>query len=66
MKTEELTCSRCGLKARYMATSPAAAKLSALEEAEKDGWSYRVGFFSMMTGDYHELCPRCTKGGIDE
>lgn len=41
--------------------SPAAPKLSALEELEPKGWSFCVGFFSMLTGDHRERCPECTK-----
>lgn len=60
--TERATCSRCGLSRDYPAASPAAPKLSALEAAGKDGWTFCVDFQAMLTGNYREVCPSC-KGG---
>jgi hypothetical protein len=37
--------------------SPAAPMLTALETLEKQGWSYQIGFFSMLTGDHAQRCP---------
>jgi hypothetical protein len=42
-------------------SSPAAPDLTACEEAEKSGWGYEVGFFSMLTGEHYPICPECKK-----
>lgn len=59
-KTGKLTCIDCGKAATFRITSPAAPTLSMCEEAGKVGWSYSIGFFTMLTGDHQTRCPRCT------
>jgi len=63
-KTLRVTCCRCGAEsAPYTITSPAAPELSVCEQAEKDGWSFTVDFWAMMTGDHRTVCPDCTREG---
>ena len=62
-ETVTLTCESCGTKGDFPASSPAAPVLSASEASEKSGWSYSIGFFAMLTGDYHNRCSDCTKRG---
>lgn len=55
-----VACSSCGAKSDpVVPTSPAAPVLTALEQLKPLGWAYQIGFFSMMTGDYVPLCPKC-------
>jgi len=61
-KTEMLTCCQCGYSQQFPITSPAAPTLSACEEAEKVGWGFRVGFFSMLTNEHYPTCPKCMCG----
>jgi hypothetical protein len=57
-----LVCEKCGERSKtYPAPSPAAPELSACELAEKDGWAYDIGFFSMLLG-HQTLCPKCARG----
>lgn len=57
----ELTCCECGTKGTFPASSPAAPELTASEASAKEGWSYAVGFFAMLTGDHQNRCPTCTR-----
>ena len=61
----ELVCMDCGKRQSFKASSPAAPKLTASEESAKSGWSYSVGFFSMITGDHNNRCAECT-GNLNE
>ena len=54
-----LTCTGCGVSGAFPIPSPAAPVLTMCEAAEKEGWSYEVGFFSMLTGNYNQRCPKC-------
>jgi hypothetical protein len=61
--TLRMVCCACGERSRPVAPrSPAAPALTALEELHREGWAYRLGFHSMLTGDYAPLCPRCVAG----
>jgi hypothetical protein len=56
-----LTCVSCGSKQSFRASSPAAPVLTACEAAHANaGWSYEIGFFSMLTGDHRPRCAACT------
>lgn len=61
-KTGVLTCIECGRTERFPITSPAAPVLSMCEAAGPKGWSYQIGFFTMLTGDHQTRCPACTAG----
>lgn len=61
-KSLAVSCVVCGEKSRKVPiSSPAAPVLSVLEQLESEGWSFQVGFFSMMTGEHNQRCPACTK-----
>jgi len=59
-KSATLKCEDCGREATYPSSSPAAPELSACEAAEKDGWVYTIGFWSMLMG-HQVMCPVCAK-----
>lgn len=62
MRTIKVKCISCGRETGVAVhRRQAAPMLVALEHLEPDGWSYRLGFFSMMTGDYYPRCPSCTE-----
>ena len=65
MKKVELACECCGKKERFPASSPAALVLTASEASKKVGWSFKVGFYTMLTGDYHNRCPDCKEAKHD-
>jgi len=60
----KLTCCACGTTGSFHAASPAAPVLTACESAGKEGWSYQIGFFTMLTGEHYPRCPTCTKSKI--
>lgn len=52
-------CEECGKEsAPVVGNSPAAPELTGLEKLGKSGWTYSVGFFSMLAG-HQTLCPEC-------
>ena len=59
----ELTCIACGVHAVFPASSPAAPILTACEAAAEHGWSYQIGFVSILTGDHRPRCRECTATG---
>lgn len=62
--TGTLTCVECGARGAFPITSPAAPVLSMCEAAKKEGWSYEVGFFSMLTGNYNQRCTNCNGNAV--
>jgi hypothetical protein len=62
-KKIRVACCECGEKSRLvLPRSPAAPVLTALEQLEKEGWAYQIGFFAMLTGDHRPVCPQCNGG----
>ena len=62
VKPVKISCSTCNVQSRPVKpSSPAAPTLTALEVLEADGWSYSLGFTSMLTGNYHPRCPDCSR-----
>jgi hypothetical protein len=59
MKAIEVKCVQCGAAEHVKPSSPAAPMLTALEKLRPKGWSYQIGFFAMLTGEHHQLCPVC-------
>lgn len=68
MKAIRLVCEACGVKSKpVIPTSPAAPVLTALEILhEEEGWSYQIGFFTMLTGDHHPRCKECSQKGEED
>lgn len=60
-KTHKITCRECGYAKSFPFSSPAAPILTALENAEKEGWAYQIGFMAMLTGEHYPICPKCRK-----
>ena len=60
----KLTCVECGVSEAFPITSPAAPVLTMCEAAAKQGWSYEVGFFSMLTGNHNQRCPKCNGNAV--
>ena len=59
--TVTVTCKSCQDTAVVEGCAPAAPQLYALTEVlRKTGWTYQIGFGSMLTGNYHPQCPKCS------
>ena len=59
--TVTVTCQSCQDTAIVEECAPAAPQLYALTEVlRKTGWTYQLGFGSMLTGNYYPQCPKCS------
>ena len=56
-----LVCDACKAESKKYPCPTVAPELDVCEAAEKDGWSYSMGFLAMFLG-HTCLCPACTTG----
>lgn len=59
-KTAILVCENCQTESKPYPVRTAAPELDACEAAEKDGWAFSMGFFSMLLG-HQVYCPSCVE-----